>query len=130
MPVQKVLLVDDDADIRKIAALTLRKTAKWDVELASSGPEALCIAHIVNPDVILLDVMMPGMDGPAVLQALQSSDLTAHIPVIFLTAKIQQQEVERYLTLGVAGVLSKPFSTADLSNQIKRLVAQHQEVRV
>ena len=130
MSVQKVLLIDDDPDIRKITALTLKRVAKWEVIVAASGPEALSVVQEANPDVILLDVMMPGMDGPAVLKELKSSASTAHIPVIFLTAKIQRQELDGYASLGVVGVLTKPFNPLQLPAQITKLLDTTTQVAV
>ncbi|MDR3616102.1 MAG: response regulator [Candidatus Obscuribacterales bacterium] len=130
MSVLKVLLIDDDPDIRKITALAMKRVAKWEVEVAASGPEGLSVVREVDPDVILLDVMMPGMDGPTVLKELKRSALTAHIPVIFLTAKIQRDEVDQYMSMGVVGVLKKPFNPLLLPAQIRQLLDQPEEVAV
>ena len=120
--IRKVLLVDDEADIRKIAALTLSRVGGWEVVQASSGPEALVAAARERPDVILLDVMMPGMDGPSTLEALRKDPATASIPVVFVTAKIQAPERERIALLGVAGIIAKPFDAMQLPEQVRRIV--------
>jgi two-component system OmpR family response regulator len=122
MKISKVLLVDDEPDIRRIAELSLRAVGKWDVSLASSGAEALTVAASYQPDVILLDMMMPGMDGVTALAQLRAQPETAHIPVIFVTAKVQRQEVAEYLALGALGVVTKPFDPMALPAEMRRLV--------
>lgn len=113
-----VLLVDDEPDIRTIAELSLQEIGGWQVVLAESGPRALELASERRPDVILLDVMMPGMDGPTVLSRLREEPATARIPVVFLTAKVQKAEVERYVALGAAGVIHKPFDPLTLADEL------------
>ena len=120
--IRKVLLVDDEADIRKIAALTLSRIGGWEVVQASSGPEAIALAACERPDAILLDVMMPGMDGPSTLEALRANPETASIPVVFVTAKIQAPERERIALLGAAGIIAKPFDAMQLPAQVRRIV--------
>jgi CheY-like chemotaxis protein len=107
--IRKVLVVDEDPDLRRIVELTLRAVASWQVLLAESGEEGLVLAARERPDVILLDVMMPGMDGPTTLARLRAQPRTASVPVIFITAKAQKHETARYLDLGAAGVIQKPF---------------------
>ncbi|MBY0551436.1 MAG: response regulator [Candidatus Obscuribacterales bacterium] len=116
--VERVLLVDDDPRIRKIAQIALQGVAHWHVSLAASGFEALVAAAKDRPDVILLDVMMPEMDGPTTLARLKESEQTATIPVIFFTAKVQKHELDSYLALGAAGVISKPFDPMTLPQEI------------
>ncbi len=123
MAIAKVLLVDDEPNIRKIGELSLKKVGKWEVVLAASGPEGLELATRERPDLILLDVMMPGLDGPATLAELKKSPETAAIPVIFMTAKVQKQEVERYLAAGAIGVIPKPFDPMSLPGQIREIIA-------
>jgi CheY-like chemotaxis protein len=122
MTISKILIVDDDEDIRIVSEVVARRIGQWDVVLAASGEEALERAGEEQPDVILLDVMMPGMDGPTTLQHLRSGSRTADIPVIFLTARAQSHEVERYLALGADGVIVKPFEAMTLPDQIRRIV--------
>ncbi|WP_434383057.1 response regulator [Melittangium boletus] len=122
MPIRKVLLVDDEADIRTIGQLSLSRVGKWETVLAASGDEALVKADAERPDLILLDVMMPGMDGPTTLARLRAQASTAQTPVIFMTAKIQKHEVARYLELGAVGVIGKPFEPLTLPAEIKKLV--------
>jgi CheY-like chemotaxis protein len=120
--IRKVLMVDDEPHIRRIGELSLRGVGKWQVVLAGSGKEAIEIARRERPDVILLDVMMPGMDGPATLLELREGGDTASIPVIFLTAKAQRHEVERYRMLGAAGVLTKPFDPMTLPDDVRTIL--------
>ncbi len=122
MPISTVLLVDDDADIRTIGKLAIEGVGKWRALIASSGPEGVEIATRERPDVILLDVMMPLVDGPNVLEALRRRPETAATPVIFMTAKAQKYEIERYRELGATGVITKPFDPMKLPGEIRRIV--------
>jgi CheY-like chemotaxis protein len=119
----KVLIVDDDEDIRKVASLALSRLGGMEVAEASNGPDGIAAASAAKPDAILLDVMMPGMDGPAVLDRLKADPKTAGIPVIFLTAKAMGSEIARLRSLGAAGVLTKPFDPMSLAGQIRALLA-------
>jgi CheY-like chemotaxis protein len=122
MTIRKVLLVDDEDDIRTIGRVSLSRVGGWQTVLASSGAEALTKAAAERPDLILLDVMMPGMDGPTTFGQLRAQEVTAKTPIIFMTAKIQKQEVARYLELGAVGVIGKPFDPMTLPAEIKRLL--------
>jgi CheY-like chemotaxis protein len=122
MTIRKVLLVDDEDDIRTIGQLSLSRVGGWQTVLAASGTEAVAKAAAEQPDLILLDVMMPGMDGPTTLGRLRTQEATAKTPVIFMTAKIQKQEVARYLELGAVGVIGKPFDPMTLPAEIKKLL--------
>ncbi len=115
-------MVDDDAYIRRIAEIALRKVGKWDVLMASSGKEALAMLANEIPDVILLDVTMPGLDGPATLAELKALDSSSAVPVIFLTGHVMTDEVAAYRKLGVAGVISKPFDPLKLAEDIRRIL--------
>jgi len=115
---KRVLVIDDEDDIREVAQLSLEAVAGWEVYGASSGGEGLRIAAEQMPDAILLDVMMPEMDGPSTFRALQAQASTAGIPVILLTAKVQASDRSRFEGLGVRGVLTKPFDPMELSRQI------------
>jgi two-component system OmpR family response regulator len=121
--VSKVLLVDDEPHIRRIGELSLKGVGKWTAVLAASGAEAIGLAERECPDLILLDVMMPGMDGPATLQQLRASNATARIPVIFMTAKVQKHEVDKYLAAGAVGVIPKPFDPMALPAQILQILS-------
>ena len=114
----RILIIDDEDDIREVAALSLETVAGWDVAVASSGAQGLARAAEYNPDAILLDVMMPGMDGPTTFKALRKNPATAQIPVLLLTAKVQGNDQRRFADLGVEAVLFKPFDPMTLSSQI------------
>lgn len=122
MTLETILLVDDDADIRTIAELALSNVGGWQVVSAASGPDALAKLSEGKTDLVLLDVMMPEMDGPAVLRCLRENERWSEIPVIFMTARVQRSEVEEYLSLGARGVIGKPFDPLDLPEQIRQLV--------
>lgn len=119
----KVLLIDDEDDIRRIAKLSLTRVGGLDVVDAADGATGVALAGAESPDVILLDVMMPGQDGPATLAALRANPATAGIPVVFLTAKAMPEELQRLLKLGVRGVLNKPFDPMTLPGQLKLILA-------
>jgi CheY-like chemotaxis protein len=118
MPDRKVLIIDDENDIREVAAMSLEAVCGWGVVQAGSGKEGIRIAAERKPDAILLDVMMPDLDGPSTLEMLRANEATAKIPVIFLTAKVQSADRKRFSDLGVAAVLSKPFDPMMLGEQI------------
>jgi two-component system alkaline phosphatase synthesis response regulator PhoP len=113
-----VLIIDDEYDIRAVAQLTLKAVGGWDVSIAASGTEGLTKAADGQPDVILLDVMMPDMDGIETFQALQANPATQSIPVILMTAKVQAADQRRFAELGVVGIISKPFKAMKLPSQI------------
>ena len=115
---RRILIIDDDDDIREVAALTLETVAGWEGLTANSGANGIQRAREENPDAILLDVMMPGMDGPTTFQELQKIPETAGIPVILLTAKVQGADQKRFAELGVAAILFKPFDPLTLAQQM------------
>jgi len=115
----RVLIIDDEDDIRRIARISLERVGKMEVVDVGSGAEGLRKAREGSVDAILLDVMMPGLDGPSTLAALRSDPTTASIPVIFLTAKAMSSERDRLRGLGVAGVLVKPFDPTALPGQVR-----------
>jgi len=117
---RKILIIDDEDDIREVAALSLESVAGWDVIKASSGAQGLARAVEHQPDAILLDVMMPGMDGPTTFRELRNNQATARIPVLLLTAKVQGTDQKRFADLGVEAVLLKPFDPMTLSTQIAK----------
>jgi CheY-like chemotaxis protein len=125
--INKVLLVDDDPNIRKLAKMSLERVGRWAVEVASSGREALEVISIVQPDVVLLDVMMPGLDGRTTLSQLKNTPHTAHVPVILMTAKVQSDELEQYLRIGAVGVIIKPFDPMSLPGEISALLDSKKE---
>ena len=116
-----ILLIDDEEDIREVTATSLETVAGWRVTAATSGREGVEMARRVLPDAILMDVMMPEQDGPTTLRLLRSDESTAHIPVIFLTAKMQRVN-RRLKDLGAAGTLPKPFDPLSLAQQVSTLL--------
>lgn len=116
--VYRILIIDDEDDIREVAALSLESVAGWEVIVAGSGPQGLARAIEYQPDAILLDVMMPGMDGPTTFRELRKNPATSGIPVLLLTAKVQSSDQRRFADLGVDGVLFKPFDPLTLHKQI------------
>ena len=114
----RILIIDDEDDIREVAALSLETVAGWEGMVANSGAQGLARASVYKPDAILLDVMMPGMDGPTTFRELQKNPETAHIPVLLLTAKVQASDKLRFADLDVKAVLVKPFDPMTLSTQI------------
>jgi two-component system, OmpR family, alkaline phosphatase synthesis response regulator PhoP len=122
MTSKKVLVIDDESDIREVAKLCLEINSDWEVITADSGQRGLAIAIAKQPDAILLDVMMPDMDGLATLERLQENPITQDIPVILLTAKVQATKEERYQTLGIAAILAKPFEPVNLARQIAKIL--------
>ena len=119
----KILVIDDEDDIRKILRLALGRVGGMDVVDAASGMEGIAKALADAPDAILLDVMMPEKDGPETLGLLKADPRTAHIPVIFLTAKAMASEVDRLRTLGAKGVLTKPFDPMSLAANVRAILA-------
>jgi CheY-like chemotaxis protein len=118
-PLASVLYVDDEPDIREIAALALGLDGVLDVRTAGSGVEALAAARERAPDLMLLDVMMPDLDGPATLARFRAEPALATIPVVFVTAKTLPSELARFRALGAAEVLSKPFDPMRLLDQVR-----------
>ena len=120
-PLSRILYVEDQADIRLVAKMALEAVGGFTVIACASGQEALNSAPAAMADLLLLDVMMPGMDGPSTLKALRELPATAHTPVIFMTAKVQTAEVAQYMALGALQVIPKPFDPMELSAQIRRI---------
>ena len=123
MSPKRILVVDDEDDIREVAALSLQAVGGWEVLSARSGTEGIAAAVAEQPDAILLDVMMPGVDGPTTFRRLRDDPRTRDIPVILLTAKAQAGDLQCFAQLGVTGVLSKPFDPMALSDQVAGLLA-------
>jgi len=119
---RRILLIDDEELIRVIAEVSLAKVGGWEVLTARSGEEGLAKAAAEHPDAILLDVMMPGLDGPGTLVRLQADPATATIPVVFLTASTPQSGRQHLTELGAAGVLFKPFDPMLLAREIAEVL--------
>ncbi|MDH3726386.1 MAG: response regulator [Myxococcales bacterium] len=118
----KVLIVDDEADIRRIGELSLQSVAGWQVLLAESGVEGVEAAKVHRPDLILMDMMMPEMDGLTALKQLRKNPELESTPVVFMTAKVHREEISRYLEAGAAGVVHKPFDPMTLPDEIRRIL--------
>lgn len=115
----RILYVDDEPDIREVASMSLELDPEFEVRTCSSGQEALETVPEWRPDLILLDVMMPGMDGPTTFARLKEQPETAGIPVLFITARTQAQEVQGFISLGARGVIAKPFDPMSLASQVR-----------
>ncbi|NEX62327.1 response regulator [Noviherbaspirillum sp. 17J57-3] len=121
-PLKTILYVEDDADIRAVAKIALEIVGGFSLHVCSGGSEAVsAIEQGIRPDLVLLDVMMPGMDGPTTLKALRAFGELASTPVIFMTAKVQPREVEQYQAMGAIGVIAKPFNPMTLAQQVRKL---------
>ncbi len=119
---RNLLLVDDESDIRRVAHLSLQHIGGWHVHEAASGAEALSVVEELRPDVVLLDVMMPEMDGPATLARLRELPRMNGVPIVFLTAKALSSDHERLRTLGASGVLTKPFDPLLLPGMVDAIL--------
>lgn len=117
----RVLLVEDEPDIQVIVSLALESLGGMTVRVCDTGSQALACAAEFKPDLILLDVMLPGMDGPTTLRALQERRDLAAIPVIFLTAKAQAHELQQLKSLGALDVIAKPFNPLTLADTIRAI---------
>ena len=113
-----ILYVDDEPDIREVVQMSLSLVAGLDVQTCESGENALQLLPQLRPDLVLLDVMMPGMDGPSTLQKMRTVPGIDKIPVVFMTAKAMPQEVARFRELGAVSVIAKPFDPIQLGNQV------------
>ncbi len=122
---RRVLIIDDEDDIREVAALSLEATAGWEILTASSGREGIKVAAAEKPDAILMDVMMPEMDGPTTFRQMQLNPEVQGIPVVLLTAKVQGVDQRRFAGLGVAAILFKPFDPLTLASQISDVLGWH-----
>jgi CheY-like chemotaxis protein len=116
--IESVLYVDDDPDICEVVKTTLCLIAGLDVHTAGSGERAIDLAYELHPDLVLMDVMMPGLDGPSTLKRMREHALLADIPVVFLTAKVLPAEVAHFLQLGAIGVIGKPFDPLKLCDEL------------
>lgn len=122
MSSKRVLIIDDEESIQIVVQFGLELSAGWSVMTASSGPEGIARAQVEQPDMILLDVMMPEMDGLATFQELQQYPETRSIPIIFLTAKAQASEKRLFSNTGVNGIITKPFNALELADQIRKVL--------
>ena len=120
-PLKKILYIEDERDIQEISKIALGDIGGYELEVCSSGEEAIDKGPAFLPDLIILDVMMPGMDGIATFNALQKIPSTKLVPVVFMTAKIQQSEIQIYLNMGAIGIIHKPFDPMTLADKVKEI---------
>lgn len=118
---ERIMYVDDEPDVRKVAKISLELVGKFTLCLCGSGREAIAQVEQFRPDLILLDVMMPVMDGPTTLAALRGIESLASTPVVFMTAKAQPAEIKRYRELGAVEVFTKPFQAMQLPDRLREL---------
>lgn len=122
MSTRRILIVDDEPEIREVTQMSLEMVSGWQVLTAGSGDEGIAKAKEEKPDAILLDAMMPGMDGAATFEKLQADPSTKQIPVIMFTAKVQPADRKRFGDLGVRQVIAKPFDPVKLGSQIAAIL--------
>ena len=121
LTLQHILCVDDEADILEVAQLALETVGGFQVSCLNSGVEAVAKAAGIKPDLILLDVMMPQLDGPSTLKESRKNPALDQVPIIFMTARVQPSEIKAYMDLGAAGVTPKPFDAMALAGQITQI---------
>jgi len=126
---RRILVVDDDALLREVAQTALELVAGWQVSTAPSGAQAQQHARSEHPDAILLDVMMPGLDGPTTVTALRADPTTRDIPIIFLTAKMSSDDRGEWQALNLAGVISKPFDPMTLAAEVSVMLGWQEAPR-
>ena len=119
-PLRRILFVEDDPDIQVVATMALESLGGFSVVACGSGAEALSRFAEVSPDLVLLDVMMPGMDGPATFAELRQLP-SGGVPVVFMTARVQAHEVARYREMGAADVIAKPFDPMTLAETVQAI---------
>ena len=118
---KRIVYIEDEPDIQAVAKIALEAVGGFELKVYSSGEDALVTAASFAPDLLLLDVMMPGIDGPTTLQLLREQPELANTPCIFMTAKVQPEEVKKYVNMGALGVIAKPFDPMTLSEQIESM---------
>lgn len=120
-PLIRVCYVEDDPDIQRIVRMSLERIGKMTVEVVSESPKAVDAIRAFKPDLVMLDWMMPIMDGPAVFRKIREQDDMKTLPVVFITAKASQKELDELRAMGAAGTISKPFSPKDLPDQLRAI---------
>jgi CheY-like chemotaxis protein len=124
-PLKYIFCVDDDEDTLAVANICLECVGGFEVTCMPKSTDAVHTARTVRPDLILIDVMMPMMDGPAVLKKIREDETLKDVPVAFMTARAKTEEVREYMELGVAGVIAKPFDALKLSELVMEIWSQH-----
>lgn len=120
-PLNRICYVEDDEDIQKIVRMSLERIGKMQVEVVSDPMVAIEAIKAFKPELVMLDWMMPGMDGPTLFRKMQETPEVRDLPVVFITAKASQKELDELRTLGAAGTISKPFAPRDLADQLRAI---------
>jgi len=123
-PLNRVCYVEDDEDIQRIVRMTLERVGKMTVEVVGDPTLAIEAMSAFRPDLVMLDWMMPKMDGPTLFRQMKLRPETKALPVVFITAKASQHDLDELIALGAAGVISKPFSPRDLPGQLRDIWAK------
>jgi len=120
-PLNKICYVEDDEDIQRIVRMSLERVGKMTVEIVTDPLQAIGVMAAFKPDLVMLDWMMPGMDGPTLFKKMKEDPQTALLPVVFITAKAQSRDMAELMALGAVGTISKPFSPKDLPDQLRAI---------
>ena len=123
-PLQRICYVEDDEDIQRIVRMSLERVGKMTVEVVSDPMVAIGVITAFKPDLVMLDWMMPGMDGPTLFRKMKTEPEVSKLPVVFITAKATQRDMDELVSLGAAGTISKPFSPKDLPEQLRQIWAK------
>ena len=123
-PLQRICYVEDDEDIQRIVRMSLERVGKMTVDVVSDSTTAIGRINTFKPDLVMLDWMMPGLDGPSLFRLMKQDPEAAKLPVVFITAKATQRDMDELVTLGAAGTISKPFSPKDLPDQLRAIWAK------
>ena len=123
-PLNRVCYVEDDEDIQRIVRMSLERIGKMTVEVVGDPTKAIDAMKIFKPDLVMLDWMMPAMDGPTLFRQMKTRPETSSLPVVFITAKAAQRDLDELTSLGAAGTISKPFSPKDLPDQLRSIWAK------
>ena len=123
-PLNRICYVEDDEDIQRIVRVSLERIGKMTVEVVSDPTKAMAAIDAFRPDLVMLDWMMPGMDGPTLFRKMKLEPAAAALPVVFITAKATQRDMEELIALGAAATISKPFSPKDLPDQLRAIWAK------
>ena len=123
-PLNRVCYVEDDEDIQRIVRMSLERIGKMTVEVVGDPTKAIDAMKVFKPDLVMLDWMMPAMDGPTLFRQMKTRPETSSLPVVFITAKAAQRDLDELTSLGAAGTISKPFSPKDLPEQLRAIWAK------
>ena len=123
-PLNRICYVEDDEDIQRIVRMSLERVGKMTVEIVTDPLQAIGVINSFKPDLVMLDWMMPGMDGPTLFKKMKEDPQTSALPVVFITAKAQSRDMAELMALGAAGTISKPFSPKDLPEQLRQIWAK------